>query len=453
MSAHTKRGRGSKSARSNAGGRASGPKPAVSSQATGGGRSGSTPVASGKVKFSQWCSDVCQLSDGSGTLAGMGALGPVASFGDLLLPSPGATPQMTLAAEQLVHLIEGWRYAASAVGALLSHANGQALHLAYYAELRAAMSLFAWSGIRVKRDDYFYLNANGQKVSLKPQRTHEAVWGLWQKWVQRSDAKSLFNDQIKLHPSVTLGDVIGSVRYVNASATFASWGLDLWDATQDHFARNSVSYEALLAEKPLTQMVKADAEIVLDLWKLFLSDGSSLSFDAALINFIVADSVPKLIAQSQMPVPPTYEEQLGDVAVSIAAMTGVNEDEVLRRLDRSAYPSRPFTLASARSTDVANVVCRGFFLLRMAMLAAKNSLRIVPQSAAKQWMENWLSHAGILSPTANVDLIDLEEDYRLAVDDFEFSPPFPESFWIGTNMARSTRLTRPDACIAWGLVA
>lgn len=406
-----------------------------------------------QAAFSKWCTDICQSSDGSGTLKGLTSLGPINSFSDFLLPEARANPQSTLAAEQLVHLIEGWRYAAAATGAVLSHSNGQALHLAYYAELRAAMSLFAWSGIRVKRQEFYYLDNKGQKQAVAHQKTHDAVWGLWNHWVQRGDAKRLFNDQIKLLPSVTLGEVMSSVQYVNASATLASWGMDLWDPSLDHFARNDVSYEAVLAGKSLALMQRQDAQLILDLWKLFLSDGASLTFDAALVNYIVADAVPKLVAQSQAATKPTFEEQLKDVAISISATTGVSEIEILRRLDHKAYPSRPFALAAAPTAHVGNVLCRGFFLLRMAMMAAKMSINTAPKTAAKKWMENWLYHAGIWSPSSSVALFDLEEDYRNAVDEFSLNPPFPQSIWDTANVNWSARLVRPDACIAWGLVA
>lgn len=405
-----------------------------------------------QARFTQWCVDVCQHADGRSTVTGMGSLGPVASFSDLLLPS-NANPQTTLAAEQLVHLVEGWRYAAAATNSVLSHAKDQALHLAYYAELRAAMSLFAWSGIRVKQGAYYYLDSNGNQVRTAPQRTHEAVWGLWKEWVKRTDAKSLFNDNIRLHPSVTLSDVVGSVRYVNTAATLTNWGLDLWDAIHDHIARNNSSYEARLASKSLSTMGKTDVDLVLDLWRLFLSDGSSLVFDAALINYIVADAVPKLVQQSQSDQKPSNQDQLSDIALSIAASTGVDEDEIARRLNPGAYPTAPFLLAADAATEVSNVLCRGYFLLRMAMLAAKKSIGTNPSNSAKKWMENWLSHAGIWDPTDGIDLFDIEEDYRISVDDLDASPPLPSSLWKSGNIALSAKLARPDACMAWGLIA
>lgn len=225
---------------------------------------------SGNKQGGTWYADVCMKADGSGTVNGLRALGPITQFSDLLLPATAATPQTTLAAEQLIHLVEGWRYAAAATNAILCHANGPATHLAYYAELRAAMSLFAWSGIRIKQNAHYYLDGNGKKQAVTLQRTHETVWGLWKYWVQRGDVKALFNDHLKLHPAVSLGSVISSVQYVNASATLQSWGLDLWDASHDRRARNDVSYEAVWTGLPLTRMALPEADLIVDLWNLFL---------------------------------------------------------------------------------------------------------------------------------------------------------------------------------------
>lgn len=404
------------------------------------------------LKLVHWCSDICQNSDGSATLMGMAELGPVTSFGDLLLPA-NANPQTTLAAEQLIHLIEGWRYIASATNAMLSHAGDQALHLAYYAELRAAMSLFSWSGIRVKQCSYYYLDSQGKQKKLDNQKTHAAVWGLWKEWVKRPDAMSLFNDGIRLHPSVSLGDVVGSVRYVNTAATLSNWGVDLWDATRDRNARNTSSYEAKLASKSLVTMEKKYVDLVLDLWRLFLSDGFSLSFDAALINHIVADAIPKLIHQSQCNPKPTAQEQLADIAISIFATTGVEEVDILRRLNPSAYSFTPFVMAADQATNVENVLCRGYFLLRMAMLATKKSIATSPSNSAKKWMENWLFHVGLWNPGDGIDLVDIEEDYRISVEELDPTPPFPSSLWTAENIGLSARLIRPDACMAWGLIA
>ena len=400
----------------------------------------------------KWCADICQGADGAATTIGLKTLGPINSFSDILLQTGANDPRSILAAEQLVHLVEGWRYAAAATNALLSNATGPATHFAYYAELRAAISLFAWSGIRVKQDAHYYIDPTGKQIHLGFQPTHNAVWGIWKYWSQRNDARALLHDHIKLHPAITLGEVIKSVRYVSPGTALQDWGIDLWDATRDHLARNTVSYEANFIATPLTRMDEPDAKLILDLWNLFLSDGSALVFDSALANYVVHEAIPKLqIEAAGTRMIPTYELQLSDIATSIAAETGVSEQEISRRLDPSKYPAKPFSLASNSSTTVHNVLCRSFFLLRMAMLAAKLNMDVAKNPAAQRWMENWLEHAGILDPSGAIAIYDIEEDYRVAVEDFSLHPPYPASVWADENLSKSARLTRPDACLAWTL--
>lgn len=399
-------------------------------------------------KLHEWCVNICSQASGSGTQAGMNLLGPIRNSSSRLLIAATSSTCL-LAAEQIGHLVEGWRYASAATHALLNHSSRQALHFAYYAELRAAMSLFAFSGIRVKRDDFFYLDSSATRHRVDSIGTHDAVWGLWKQWVNRSDAQSLFLDGIKLHPSISLRDVVAGVRYVNASATLTDWGIDLLDATNDHLARNAASYEAEYISHPLSPMKKDDAELIKSIWSLFLSEGVALRFDAAFVNYVIADAIPKLQMQSRGPAW-TYESQLSDVAVSISANTGVDESEFMGKIS-GAYPSLPFNLAGERKTGVQNVICRSFFLLRLAMMAGKKSMSLSSSTGAKDWVAMWLEQAGISIP--GVDAQDLEEDYIIALQEIDFSDGLPGSLWSGLNLPHSAKMSRPDACMAWGLIA
>lgn len=102
---------------------------------------------------------------------------------------------MRLAAEQIFHMIEGWRYAASATAAYLSNSKHNSVHFSYYAELRAALSLLSWSGIRVRQGDHYYLDGQNTKIAIGSCRTHTAVWAFWQHWTNRADANSLFRNK------------------------------------------------------------------------------------------------------------------------------------------------------------------------------------------------------------------------------------------------------------------
>ncbi|MCT9117862.1 hypothetical protein N6G02_17105 [Cupriavidus gilardii] len=406
----------------------------------------------GSQKGPNWFQDLCNNADGSGVVAGFGMLGPINSFTDLLLAGSSPSPQATVAAEQIVHMIDGWRYASAATSAFLHHAEGASTHFAYYAELRAAMSLFAWSGVRVKQGDYYYLDKTGVKRAVGSRRTHEAVWGIWKEWVLRADANSLFLDRLRLLPGVSLRQVTAALQYSLPTQTFSGWGFDLLDLSKDHHARNHSSYEAYWSSSPLTRMSAQDVELIRDLWQLFLVDGTGLAFDSALISYFIEQALPKMAAGQQNPTPRTIDDQREIVAKDLARTTGVPVADIARRIEPK-HNVTPIKLASDTATDARNVLCRAFFLLRMAMLAVKGNLAQTNNAAARAWLENWLEHAGIWSHAEGVLIDDVEEDFRIALSGLDPTiNPLPDRR-LGDNLQCSALLSRPDACVAWGVVA
>ena len=290
-------------------------------------------------------------------------LGPINKFEDLLCPGGGANPASELAAEQIFHMIEGWRYASAATNAFLNHSKHTALHFAYYAELRAAMSLLSWSGIRVRQSAHYYLDVYGNKKSFGPERTHSAVWGLWQNWVRRTDATKLFKEQIRLTSNVSLSNVLTSLQYVDPSKTLRNWGMDLAQIQADHTARNTSSYEAFWINSPLSKMSQDDLDLVLMLWKLLLPQDAGLLFDSSLISYFVSQALPAMTQTMGK----TTAGCLDEIVKVIVTNTGADAELVLRRLDTTQYTTTPFDLASSVDAKTENVLCRAFFLLRLSM--------------------------------------------------------------------------------------
>jgi hypothetical protein len=401
-------------------------------------------------QLSDWATQFCSDADGRWTLDGLGELGPINAYSDLLVPTGSpASPKKELAVEQILHLIEGWRNIASATAAYLRHSEASTIHLAYYAELRAVSSLFAWSGIRLRYASSYYVDRHGlKKTHHHSPPTHAAAWALWSEWVKRRDSSDLFLDKIKLHPQITLRDVQNATAFAAPQRQLRHWGVDLVSVAADHDARNTYSYETWWATKPLSTMQVSDVELVRELWALLLIDGSALSFDSAIITRMVEQAVNIEQVGGK-----SVEDVRVEVAQKISASTGVHSSDVLRRLDSSTYPDRPFILAASTDIGVSNILCRAFFLLRMATLALKSSLEMSGNVHATAWLKNWLQHAGIWNAQDSVELIDVEIDYRDAVSGFAPEDPLPGSLWKGENLISASLLIRPDACIAWSLVA
>src|SRR5690606_3214514 len=103
------------------------------------------------------------------------------------------------------HCIDAWSYLGRAVGAMLRGDADAARHLAYYAELRAALSILARSGIAVLNGRHFILDSNGHAVNFSNEdftsnripSTHVAAWVVLQRWAQSPSAAALLADVIR----------------------------------------------------------------------------------------------------------------------------------------------------------------------------------------------------------------------------------------------------------------
>ncbi|MEQ7918950.1 hypothetical protein ABQX22_07115 [Xanthomonas sp. WHRI 1810A] len=394
--------------------------------------------------------NICANASGVAVQKAFNNLGPVNKFEDLLYP--GAVPgAKELAAEQVFHMVEGWRYASAAVAAFLNNSHQTSLHFAYYAELRAALSLLSWSGIRVKQNAHYYVDQHGVRKIVKSSPTHKAVWGLWQHWTGRSDAKSLFEDQIKLTTEVPLSEVLKGLQYVKPTKTIQGWGIDLAKVSDDHTARNISSYDAYWMKAPLTKTDGADLDLVLMLWKLLLPEEAGLTFDSALISYFVSEALPGMLGADSI----TELDKIAAVEIiaqEISTNTGLDPDRIARRLTSTQYDKLPFELASSDSAAPRNVLCRCFFLLRLSMLAAKTSMDLATDKSATSWLKNWFEHAGLWSATSDVEPYDVSEDYTIAVDFLKTSKAPISELWGAPNVLSSIKLTRPEACMVWNVI-
>lgn len=103
-----------------------------------------------------------------------------------------------MAASSMSHMMDGWSYLSCSLDALLRGDKAASIHLAYYAELRSAMSILATEGIGVLNNKHigvFSPNTNMEYPTniyrgVPPNRTckqpksptHVFVWEAMQKW-------------------------------------------------------------------------------------------------------------------------------------------------------------------------------------------------------------------------------------------------------------------------------
>jgi len=153
-----------------------------------------------------------------------------------------------IAASIPTHCMDGWGFLGRAIHCVVRGDTNTARHLAYYAELRAAMSLLASAGIGVLNNTHVVIDNNGHAHKFHFDRlgTHPFTWLALENWSSTQQAANLLGDIIKVN-SVSLRDWLNEFMATGilaplASDWLSSWGLDLNILNNDRDARNIVSY-------------------------------------------------------------------------------------------------------------------------------------------------------------------------------------------------------------------
>ncbi len=169
-----------------------------------------------------------------------------------------------IAASAPTHLIDGWSFYSRATESLLRGDSGAAIHLAYYAELRAAMSILASEGVGVFNNRHPVItsantfevikkltawDANIGAHESKPinANTHRIIWPLLKYWSSTQKAANLI-DSIIRPANINLSSWLVATKVLTPSSAiaehlFSRWGIDLCNLHQDHQNRNAVSYQ------------------------------------------------------------------------------------------------------------------------------------------------------------------------------------------------------------------
>ncbi len=155
-----------------------------------------------------------------------------------------------ISASALLHVLDGWRYLARAANALCMGDPNAAIHLAYYAELRAGMAVLAAEGIGVFDRAHYCITANGTLRLQGELGTHPAVWALLRAWADVPGSATRALNSLWFG-GCTLADWTswairgggGTLASSDLAATWIrAWSLDIKELGQDRFRRNEASY-------------------------------------------------------------------------------------------------------------------------------------------------------------------------------------------------------------------
>jgi hypothetical protein len=322
-----------------------------------------------------------------------------------------------------LHCIDGWSYLARAFSALVQGDSDAARHLAYYAELRAAMGLLASQGTGVFSDRHVIVDQKGACHPFGRLGTHRAAWLFLEYWGERKGAHALLKTVIR-PGNRPLGDWIFAAGMGTVTPRLIAqqwcklWGLDLKRLSKDRDARNESSYRPTQLRNTARVSAIATAEFVTDFWKIFRPWPPNFGIlDAHLLRKLWQQT---FVASRGVPISdPAFRFQV-DQALAKVQPTGMTAAEWVAFLEITTEP--PLLVFAAKKDDPTaadhhiQVVSRAALLLRLACGASMSLFESARVHRTE--LDFWASHFGLMrgiwqdghQPSDMLDLwVDVEE--------------------------------------------
>jgi len=397
--------------------------------------------------------DVCASASQNVVAAALAKLGPIHGLGGVLDQSAGCDSTL-LAGEQVSHVMEAWQYMGAAVRAVLCNAGDNAIHFAYYAQLRSALSIFAGSGIRVSLGKSFYLDEGGKRTNFQlpgkiGSRTHPLAWALWDEWVKTPFAQELMGKNMTIISGISLSQL--AMIPASSGPLLGAWGYDLAQGARDHTARNAASYKAA-SRIASPVMDHSSVLLIRRMWTLLLDSGQGVQFDATLVRYFVERYLEGAAQPDEDGNVIDRAALLDRIIDMTSTSTGVPKSS-LEEVFAVQADVKLFELAAAQTAGVGNIISRALFLVRVATLALGVGLKTGANEQCKAWLSSWLQSAGLFRPGEHESPADIAADYESALDDFDGvdMANLPASVWNRGVAQSSALLARPEGFVGWGL--
>lgn len=341
-----------------------------------------------------------------------------------------------IAASAPLHAIDGWGFLGKAI---VSHSIGDieaCKHFAYYAQLRAVMSLMASEGIGIFDKKHFAIkNADGRTSSLGSPRsghTHEFAGLQFKSWAKSKNSGKLL-EQIIRPRGLPLEEWFKEISPTKinwlAQDWLEHWGYDLNKFKKDQGARNRASYRPTVLDRDLRYRTASVTQDSLDLaeaiWRMCIPDGvGSFNLDLHLMR-ASWDEYSQTIGST-----PTRAER--EVILSNLGILQPELGNLIDFFERATFPVDSIVLTEARkkgSPEEVNyhsqMLCRATLLLRIATGA---SASLISQAGFKKRdLKFWSDFVGEnygLWETGDVDpIVDIWTEVEEALRDLNIKAP------------------------------
>ena len=339
-----------------------------------------------------------------------------------------------------LHTLDGWALLGRAIHCLLRGDAYAAVHLAYYAELRAGLAILASQGVGVFDRTHCVVDETGGCLLVDALDesegkigNHQWTWLVFQWWAEQGQAIDLLRTVIR-PGGHALETWIGAMNKAKFALQYIGtdwlhmWGLDIGRFFADREARNAASYWPNTVNAWDTRGAVEDYGTIVDLW-ITLEPASETRFpelDRHLLRILLRDghsSASGGVTTSQAGVV-GFDREV-EAIIHNMALGGLSRDSWREFLiDGNSQAPALIRLASGRTKlgragHVLEVMARGTMLLRLATGAS--AMLLSEAGIARQdvccWVDSIGEGRGIWIPSSGpIDLVDLWADIEAVLE-------------------------------------
>lgn len=312
-----------------------------------------------------------------------------------------------------VHSMDGWSLLGRAIHCLLRGDPYSAVHLAYYAELRAAVAILASQGIGVFNNPHCVIDSDGccklvepVDQDMKQLGNHQWTWLVFQWWSREQRAVELLRKVIRPN-----GESLGTWVDEMDRARFALegigprwlelWGIDIGRYFADRAARNDASYWPNTINNWEPRTALENYKVVSDIW-LTLEPTPEARFaqlDRHLLRIVLTDGY--FGATSERRTSETGQRGFGREVESLLRSMGIPDRTRPQWRDflTSSSTSEPAVIRMANgkarvgdSSHVVEVMSRAIMLLRLS--AGASAALLSNAGIEREDLEFWIQAVG-----------------------------------------------------------
>jgi hypothetical protein len=333
-----------------------------------------------------------------------------------------------IASSVIVHSSDGWSYLSRSVESLFNGDIPSAIHFAYYAELRSAMSLMAFEGIGIFNKKHIWFDAS-KNAKIYGGQTHVEADAAMREWSNLSSKKEVVFNILKVNNRRFTDWIRETGVSTNNSYSTAvvnewlkKWSIDL-HLKQDQNLRNEMSYRPHYSGHPVD--IKTTIEKIIQIWEL-LEPTTSNRFpllDRHLLRMTFEEVYKK--SKGKKPEGDAYKLFLTNVFSRLGEPTTQPLFDFLLRV---RDPNDAIIFEEARKEinvdvnkkDPLPIICRALLMLRLSTGAAHHLIEnsnVDVKDFRFWWEELALQYGFTKTNPSGIDAVELFVDIRDSIAD------------------------------------